>query len=81
MAEAAMVTIEAQETNASQETGASQEINASQKTDASQKTGASQETDVLQKTAEEGGEEEMLPDETAIAACPDGEKIASPSAL
>ena len=57
MAEAAMMTIEAQETN------------------------ASQETDVLQKTAEEGGEEEMLPDETAIAACPDGEKIASPSSL
>ena len=57
MAEAAMMTIEAQETN------------------------ASQETDVLQKTAEEGGEEEMLPDETAIAASPDGEKIASPSSL
>ena len=57
MAEAAMMTIEAQETN------------------------RSQETDVLQKTAEEGGEEEILPDETAIAACPDGEKIASPSAL
>ena len=46
-----------------------------------QETNASHETDVLQKTAEEGGEEEMLPDETAIAACPDGEKIASPSSL
>ena len=57
MAGAAMMTIEAQETN------------------------ASQETDVLQKTPEEGGEEEMLPDETAIAACPDAEKIATPSTL
>ena len=57
MAEAAMVTIVAQETN------------------------RSQEMDVLQQTSEEGGEEEMVPDETAIAACPDGEKIASPSSL
>lgn len=51
MAEAAMVTIEAQETNASQE------------------------------APEEGGEEEMVPDETVIAECPDSEKIASPSSL
>ena len=57
MAEAAMVTIEAQETN------------------------ASQETEALQKMPEEGGEEEMVPDETAIAEWPDGEKIASPSSL
>lgn len=75
MAEAAMVTIEAQETNASQE------MKVPQETDASQETKAPQEMDASQEAPEEGGEEEMVPDETVIAECPDSEKIASPSSL
>lgn len=69
MAETAMVTIEAQETNASQETKVPQE------------TKAPQEMDASQEAPEEGGEEEMVPDETVIAECLDSEKIASPSSL
>ena len=81
MTEAAMVTIEAQQE--AQKTQATTEMQ--------QKPGeietrpreehASQETTASQEEMKEGGEEVMVPDETAIAEQPDGEKIASPSSL